>query len=154
MIRFVLPPPYSKVRGHEKWYVYFQKYIAGNDHDIRVIVIGKKAFAIKRMVRENDFRASGSGKILYDKSLFDENTIRLSFNLAANLKTQCVAFDYIYDNGKPLVVEISYGFSQGGYDPCPGYWDIDLNWHEEKFNPYGWIVEDLIRDLNTKSLSD
>jgi glutathione synthase/RimK-type ligase-like ATP-grasp enzyme len=154
MIRFVLPPPYSKVRGHEKWYVYFQKYIAGNDHDIRVIVIGKKAFAIKRMVRENDFRASGSGKILYDKSLFDENTIRLSFDLAANLKTQCVAFDYIYDNGKPLVVEISYGFSQGGYDPCPGYWDKELNWHDGKFNPYGWMIEDLIRDIKTKLLSD
>jgi glutathione synthase/RimK-type ligase-like ATP-grasp enzyme len=150
IVRFVLPPPYSRVRGHENGYIYFQKYITGNNHDIRVIVIRDKALAIKRMVRENDFRASGSGEILYDRSMFDEKIIRLSLDLAAKLKTQCVAFDYVNDNGKPLVVEISYGFSPGGYEPCPGYWDKELNWHDGKFNPYGWMIEDLIRDLEAK----
>jgi glutathione synthase/RimK-type ligase-like ATP-grasp enzyme len=143
--RFVLPPPYALVRGREKGYIYFQKYIEGNDHDIRVIVIGNKAYAIKRLVRDGDFRASGSGKILYDKHLFDEKTIKLSFDLAQKLQTQCVAFDYVHDKNKPLVVEISYGFSPKGYDPCPGYWDKDLIWHEGKFSPYGWMVEDLLK---------
>jgi len=147
--RFVLPPPYSRIRGPEKGYIYFQEYVSGNDHDIRVIVIGDKAIAIKRMVRENDFRASGSGQIFYDRNLFDENTIRLSFDLAAKLKTQCVAFDFVHENRKPLVVEISYGFSPGGYEPCPGYWDKELIWHNGMFNPYGWMIEDLIRDLKT-----
>jgi len=141
IVRFVIPPPYARLRGREKGYVYFQEFIADNDHDIRVIVIGDKAFAIKRMVRSGDFRASGSGNILYDRGLFDEETIKLSFSLAGKLKSQCVAFDFVHDNGKPLLVEISYGFSPEGYDPCPGYWDKDLNWHEGKFDPYGWMVE-------------
>jgi glutathione synthase/RimK-type ligase-like ATP-grasp enzyme len=50
----------------EKNYVYFQDFIPQNDFDIRIIVIGKRAFAIKRMVRKGDFRASGSGNIKYD----------------------------------------------------------------------------------------
>jgi len=149
MLRFVSPPPYSIVRGRERGYIYFQEYIPNNDSDIRVIVIGDKAFAIKRMVREGDFRASGSGNILYGKELFDENIIRLSFSMAERLKSQCVAFDFVHDNGTPLIVEISYGFSPAGYDPCPGYWDSNINWHNGKFNPYGWMVENLIKELQS-----
>ena len=143
-VRFVIPPPYAIVRGRERGYVYFQEYITSNDSDIRVVVIGDKAFAIKRMVRGGDFRASGSGNIIYDRHLFDEDTIKLSFSLSEDIKSQCVAFDYVHVNGRPLVVEISYGFSPVGYDPCPGYWDRDINWHEGTFNPYGWMVDNLL----------
>lgn len=141
IVRFVYPPPFAKVLGKEIGYIYFQDYIPDNDYDIRVIVIGDKAFAIKRMVRKNDFRASGSGNILYEKENFDDNTIRLAFDVHNKLKSQCTAMDFVYDNGQPKIVEISYGFVKEGYDACTGYWDKDLNWHEGKFNPYGWMVE-------------
>lgn len=144
IIRLGYKTEYARVTGREKGYIYFQDYIPGNDHDIRVVVIGDKAFAIKRMVRANDFRASGSGNIHYDKSLFKELTIKLSFQVAEKLRTQCVAFDFVHNNNDPLIVEISYGFAPAGYDSCPGYWDKGMNWHEEKFNPYGWIVEELL----------
>ena len=111
LVRFVIPPPVIKIKGRSRGLIYFQEYIHGNDHDIRVVVIGNNAFAIKRMVRENDFRASGSGNILYERHLIDENTIKLSFETAEKLKTQCIAFDFAYDKGNPLIVEISYGFS-------------------------------------------
>ena len=145
-IRLVWQPTFSRVAGREIGYVYFQKFIPGNDSDIRIIVIGDKAFAIKRMVRSNDFRASGSGNILYEKEHFDEATVKLSFELAHKLKTQCVAFDFVFQDGEPLVVEISYGFSPEGYDPCPGYRDSDLVWHEGMFDPYGWMVDLMFRD--------
>ena len=150
ILRLVHSTEYSRVAGREIGYIYFQEYIPGNDHDIRVVVIGDKAFAIKRMVRDNDFRASGSGEILYERCLFNEDTIRLSFDLASQLKCQCMAFDYVHLNSKPMVVEISYGFSPKGYDPCPGYWNKDLNWHEGSFNPYGWMVEGLIESIRKK----
>ncbi|MGC8866540.1 MAG: ATP-grasp domain-containing protein, partial [Bacteroidales bacterium] len=143
-IRLVYPPAYDRVLGKERGYVYFQDFIPDNDHDIRVIVIGDKAFAIKRMVRKNDFRASGSGHILYERSNFNEDTILLAFVIHEKLKSQCTAMDFVYDNGKPKIVEISYGFVSEGYDPCVGYWDKDLNWYEGKFNPYGWMVDLMI----------
>lgn len=145
--RIFIRTGFEKVQGKEKGYVYYQEFIPGNDHYIRVIVIGKKAFAIKRLVRKNDFRASGSGTILYEKGLYDEDIIRLSFELSLKLKSQCVAFDYIYDNKEALLTEISYGFSPEGYDLCPGYWDNNMRWNEGEFNPYGWMVENLIAGL-------
>lgn len=144
LIRFIIPPPFARHGVRERGYVYFQEFIPGNDHDIRVVVIDDKAFAIKRLVRKGDFRASGSGDILYEKNFFQEEIINLSFEIARKLKTQCVAFDFIYDKETPLLVEISYGFSPEGYDSCPGYWDNEINWHEGPFNPYGWMVESII----------
>ena len=147
MVRFFYPPPFARMAGREKGYAYFQDFIPNNDFDIRVIVIDNKAFAIKRMVRKDDFRASGSGNILYEKKHFDEATITLSFELARKLKSQSTAFDFVYKDGKPLVVEISYGFVKEGYDPCPGYWDCELTWHEGPFNPYGWMVDTIIKSI-------
>ena len=135
---------FSKVHGNESGYVYFQDFIPGNDHDIRVIVIGNKAFAIKRMTRENDFRASGSAAVLYEKELFDESVIKLSFDINKKLQSQCLALDYVFADGKPLVLEISYGFYIPVYEPCPGYWDDNLQWHQGKINPYGWMVENIL----------
>jgi len=146
-IRIFSPTVFTKNYGRARGYIYFQKFVPDNDHDIRVIVIGDKAFAIKRMVRKNDFRASGSGNILYDKQLFNEREIQLAFEINDKLKSQCTAMDFVYDKGQPKIVEISYGFSPEGYDDCPGYWDRDLNWHEGKFNPYVWMVDDLVRNI-------
>lgn len=129
-----------KIIGHEKGYVYFQDFIPGNDHDIWVIVIDGKAFAIKRLVREGDFRASGSGQVLYEKQHFNEETIRLSFEAAEKIKSQCLAIGYVFKNGQPLIVELSYGFTKEGYYSCEGYWDRELNWHTGTFDAQGWMV--------------
>jgi glutathione synthase/RimK-type ligase-like ATP-grasp enzyme len=151
VIRLAFTTEFSKVAGREKGYIYFQNFIPNNDHDIRVVVIGDKAFAIKRLVRKGDFRASGSGEILYEKSFIDENIVNISFQVSGLLNAQCIAFDYVFDMTNPLIVEISYGFTPSGYDPCPGYWTRDLVWHEGKFNPYGWMVENLVRSAQIKA---
>lgn len=149
-VRTIIPPRYSRIMGRDKGYVYFQDFIKGNDHDIRVVIIDNKAFAIKRLVRRNDFRASGSGNILYDREIFDEELIKLSFELADKLKGQSIAFDFVYDGVSPKLLEISYGFVPEGYDNCPGYWDKSIVWHSGTFNPYGWIIDALVRDLNDR----
>lgn len=151
-VRIFMEPMYAKVKGRDLGYVYFQDFIPNNNSDIRIIVIQHKAFAIKRMVRENDFRASGSGSILYEKELFDENTIRLAFQIAEKLQGQSVALDFIYDNGTAKVVEVSYGFVQAGYDKCEGYWDNELNWHEGKFDPCEWMVDLVVDKIKDKEL--
>ncbi len=120
IVRLVYTTEYAKVTGREVGYVYFQDFIPDNDHDIRVVVVGDKAFALKRMVRENDFRASGSGSILYEKKYFDDETVRISFEISERIKAQCMTFDFVYLQGNPLVVEISYGFTADAYDACTG----------------------------------
>ncbi|KAF0195917.1 MAG: hypothetical protein FD166_2644 [Bacteroidetes bacterium] len=152
MAHIVYPLKVEQAKGREKGYVYFQDFMPDNLFDIRVIVIGNKAFAIKRMVRQNDFRASGSGHILYKKEDIDERCVSLAFLSNQKIRSQCIAFDFVFDqNNNPLIVEISYGFMAKGYDPCPGYWDKEMNWHEGKFNPYGWMIDHLIETIGAET---
>lgn len=149
LVRFVYPTDFARMHQREKGYVYFQEFIQNNTFDIRVVVVGDKAFAIKRMTRANDFRASGSGNIIYNKSEIDERCVQISFEVNKKINSQSIAYDFVFDsNNNPLIVEISYGYSPAGYYDCPGYWDHKMNWHEGKFNPYGWMVDDILRDEN------
>jgi glutathione synthase/RimK-type ligase-like ATP-grasp enzyme len=148
MVRFFHPPQFAKVAGREVGYAYFQDFIPNNQSDTRIIVIGDKAFALMRYVRENDFRASGSGNFGYAKELFDERCVQIAFELSDKLRLQVGAFDFVFDeNNNPLVVEVSYGYTASGYNNCPGYWDSHLVWHEGKFNHEGWMVENIILGL-------
>ncbi len=134
------------VNNAEGGYAYFQDFMSGNDHDIRVIVIGNKAFAIKRICRNGDFRASGSGIIRYSREEIDERCVALSFEIAQSLKSQCVGFDWVYDkDNNPFIIEMSYGFTASGYDDCEGYWTEDMQWHGGKgFDFCGWMVDEII----------
>jgi hypothetical protein len=146
IVRLVKPPRYAQVMGNEIDYLYFQEFIPNNDSDIRIIVIDGKAFALKRMVREKDFRASGSGEFKYEKEVFDERCVKMSFDYTKLMKAQCVAYDYVFDaENNPKLIEISYGFANKVYDPCVGYWDENMNWYEGKFNPYGWMVDLMLK---------
>ena len=145
--RLFIPTEFAKMRSNDVGYIYFQDFIPNNKFDIRVIVIAGKAFAAKRMVRKNDFRASGSGNLIYEKEHIPIDSVKLAFQLVDKLQSQCAAFDFIYDSAhQPLVVEVSYGFPTKTADPCIGYWDKTLQYHAESFTPQEWMVEALINE--------
>lgn len=145
LVRLFIPTEFAKMHAREKGYVYFQDFVPMNKFDIRVIVIGDKAFAVKRMCRPNDFRASGSAAPKYDKDEIDLRCVKESFKIAANLKDNCIGFDWIFDkNNPPLIVEIGYGFAVHFYDPCPGYWTNDMKWNEGHFIPQNWMVDNVL----------
>lgn len=131
----------------EKNYLYVQDFIPNNDSDIRVIVIGSKAFAIKRMVRKNDFRASGSGNIIYDPEQIPLECIQIAFETNKKIRSQCTAYDFVFLDAKPLIIEVSYGFDQSGYLECPGYWDENLTWIDGNFTPEYFMIEDIMSQL-------
>lgn len=134
-------------RSRDRGYAYFQDFISGNDHDIRVVVIGRRAFAIKRLVREGDFRASGSGKIVYAPNEVPLECVKIAFEITARLASQCAAYDFVFDGNRPLIVEVSYAFAQDAYRACPGYWDDTLNWHSEHVEPERFMIEDALGAL-------
>lgn len=142
--RLVIPKEAEKNFPVERNYAYFQKFIPNNDHDIRIIVIGKRAFAIKRMVREGDFRASGSGNIIYDPHQIPKECLKVAFDVTKKLNSQCLAFDFVMLGNKPLIVELSYSFARKGYLDCPGYWNNELEWIEGAFSPEFFMIEDFI----------
>lgn len=153
--RLIIPSTFEKMHGTEKGYVYFQDFMPENDYDTRLIVVGNRCFGIRRYNRKGDFRASGSGAIKYEKELFDKDAIRIAFSIAQKLQTQSLAFDFIKDvEGRWMIVEISYGYAIALYDKCDGFWDKDLEWHDESVNPEYFIIEDLISKLQNNTVSN
>ncbi|SRX54898.1 RimK family alpha-L-glutamate ligase [Aequorivita sp. CIP111184] len=146
--RLLRPNDFEKMSQYEKGYVYFQDFIPDNSFDIRIVVIGDRAFGLKRMTRARDFRASGSGVIIYDKEAVDERCVKIAFKVNKKIKSQSIAFDFVFDaNNNPLIVEISFGYSVHAYDKCPGYWNNNLSWTGGIFNPQEWIIENLINGI-------
>ena len=146
--RLFISTEFAKFHAPEKGYVYFQDFIPNNTFDIRVIVIGGKAFAMKRICRQGDFRASGSGHFIFETQQIDSRCIEITFEINKAIKSQSLAVDFVFDKeNNPLLVELSYGFSMAIYDQSPGYWTADLAFHKEKFNPQGWIVEEVIASI-------
>ena len=155
LARLLYRPRFSRILGSEKGYVYFQDFASANDSDTRVVVIGSRAFAIQRHVRPGDFRASGSGLIDHDPSNIDQRCIELAFSAARKLGGTCICFDFVLDaESLPKVIEISYGFSQTGYEACPGFWTSDFRYHPGRFDPQGWMVEQILeKAMSAKPMS-
>lgn len=143
------PTEFAHYHGNECGYAYFQEFIPNNNCDIRICIVGDKAFGLKRLTRENDFRASGSGNIIYRKEEIDERCVKIAFEINKKLNTQSIAYDFVFDaDNNPLIVEISYGYAGPAYKKCEGFWTSDMKWHPgENFNFCGWMIDNLINDL-------
>jgi glutathione synthase/RimK-type ligase-like ATP-grasp enzyme len=149
LARFFIPTKAEKFSSLENGYIYFQDFISDNDFDTRLVVIGDRCFGFRRYNRKNDFRASGSGDLAYEKELFNEKMIKIAFEVATKLKSQSIAFDFLYENGEPKIMEISYCFVMGKYyDSCTFYWDKNLNLHYDEVDPQKYMIEDFINTIN------
>jgi glutathione synthase/RimK-type ligase-like ATP-grasp enzyme len=136
----------KKFSSTEKGYVYFLEFYRNNTSDIRVSVVGNRAWAFQRLTRENDFRASGSGKLDYDSKKIPEQIIKQSFEATRKLKMQCICFDWVRaSDGKYSFVEISYGFVDDCVYRCEGFWDSELKWHKGHFYPSIAIAKDFYK---------
>lgn len=128
----------------ERGYIYFQEFMPDNAFDTRVTVIGERAFAFTRDNRPGDFRASGSGRLCYDPARIDRRCIESAFRVAERLRTQSLAFDFLFDQtGAPRIGEISYCYMAKAVYDCAGHWDIQLKWREGHVWPQDAILEDI-----------
>lgn len=143
--RLFIATDFAKMHPREKGYAYFQEFIPNNNYDTRIVVIdGKKAMGERRYCRKGDFRASGSGDFEYVN--IEPEILKVAFDIAQKLKLQSVAFDFIFKDGQPLIVEISYAFGTHGISHCGGYYTQDFQWHgTESLDFCEWMVEEVIK---------
>ncbi len=121
----------ERVEINEKLII--QTFIPNLGNDYKVLVFNEKYYLLKRLVRDGDFRASGSGKLLFPDKLEDEEMKVLSFarQAYAELNTPLLSIDIAYDGNKCHMVEfqcLNFGpytiqFSDG-YHLC----DENGNW--------------------------
>ncbi|GJL50518.1 ATP-grasp domain-containing protein [Candidatus Nitrospira salsa] len=156
---------YSLPPDIQRGCVLFQEFIPGNDHDLRIVVIGYRAFAFRRMNRPGDFRASGSGLIDWNPQEINEASIHLALSIAKKLGQQVITFDIVHRNHEPYVVEVSYYYEAWTVFECPGHWTLKehtstntLQWIEGKTKPEDAIFIDLLNEIeenrSAKSVGD
>jgi glutathione synthase/RimK-type ligase-like ATP-grasp enzyme len=149
-------PPLSELPSTQ-WerhrnYVLFQRFLPENGYDTRITVIGKRAFGFRRLNRENDFRASGSGRIDYAPERIDPRFVHLAFDTAERLSLQSVAIDGLYDHARdPVTAEMTYTFASDAVHACPGHWVRETNgsltWSDGHLWPEAAQAEDLLNAL-------
>lgn len=81
-----------------------QEFIHGLDSDWKVLVFGEKYYCLRRKVRQNDFRASGSG--LFDfveppQALLDSAKV-----IFEKLDVPFISLDLAYDGKKTYIIEM------------------------------------------------
>ncbi len=133
--------------ARESGYVLFQEFQPANDFDTRIVIIGDKAFGLRRRNRPGDFRASGSGYLDYDARGISTEAIAIAFDVSRRLRFQSMAYDFLFDRGgRPLICEISYCFTPGMvYYRCEGHWDSALNFHPGHLYLEDAILDDALR---------
>lgn len=141
------PTTFDHYHGREIGYVYFQDFIPDNTTDFRIKVVNGNCWGFQRKVRSGDFRASGSGELIFDNSKIPIVLVKIAQIVAKKIAVQSIAFDFVYDKGKKqyLIVEMSYGFGFDEEESHNGYWDKSLAFHPEPFNPFGWMVDNLMK---------
>lgn len=135
----------------QKNYVYFQEYLPDNDHDIRITVIGERAFGYIRHNRPGDFRASGSGNFDPAKKNIPIEAVELAHKVSKKGNFQSMAYDILVDpSGKYRINEISYCYVNHLIEDCPGYWDRELKFHKQKMWPEEAHVIDFLNQITSQ----
>jgi hypothetical protein len=76
--------------------------------------------------------------------------VRTALDISKHFGFQAMAYDFVYDeNHSPRIVEISYLYGGAGHpDFMNGYWDFELNWHEGRYWPQFFELQDLLPEIN------
>jgi glutathione synthase/RimK-type ligase-like ATP-grasp enzyme len=131
--------------SRQQGYLYFQEFLPNNEFDTRITVIGDRAFGFMRANRPNDFRASGSGSIIYAPEKIDKRCVGIAFKVADQIGAQSLAFDFLFNSQKePMITEISYCYMSSAVQACEGQWDRQGAWHEGHVSPEELILENLL----------
>ena len=129
---------------NNRGYVLLQKFIPDNKYDVRVTIIGERGIIFRRQVRNNDFRASGSGKIDYNVSERDIQAIPIARRISQLIHSQTMTYDFVYDMEELKIVEMSYGFVAKAVYAAEGWYDEKMIFHPEHTDAHEMVIKQLI----------
>jgi glutathione synthase/RimK-type ligase-like ATP-grasp enzyme len=110
--------------------VYWQEFVRGNSADLRITAIGDRyAFGFWRNNRPGDFRASGSGRIDYDRAI-PESLVRYCMGMNKRFEFDSMAYDILFDHDRFLLTEMSYATVDYAIHEARGSYRLD--------DAFGW----------------
>lgn len=138
---------YTKESFHRSKFV-VQNLIEGLRNDWKVLVYGKRCFALRRDNRDNDFRASGSGKFHFSKDL-PLGMLDFAHAVCKHFNVPHISLDIGFDGAKFHLIEFQFiNFGTTTIEKAPHHF-INL--------PSGWDLIESKTDLElvyTESILD
>jgi hypothetical protein len=122
-----------------------QRYCPGNPGDYRIVVIGHRVMGFMRRNRQNDFRASGSGDVVFVEEL-DRTLVELATWISRENNFESMAYDFVKSGNKWVVLEMSYTYPHWSLLKCDYFYDTRTGKRVSKTGiyPEEFIVEDFL----------
>lgn len=90
----------------QKDYVYFQEYVPNDGYDVRVILVGNRAFGYYRKVLRGDFRASGMSTV--KRRGVPDEAIRVAREVQRHVQSPQLVVDMVRGrDGRYVIIEYS-----------------------------------------------
>lgn len=137
---YYLKALYKKIKGNlnphyfedEKYFgrIVLQEYVPDLECDWKVLVFGNKYYALRRNVRKNDFRASGSGLFAFE--IPDDRILDYAKSVYEKMNVPFLSLDLCMDkNGKVYLIEFQ-GLHFGPYTliNSPHYFTYQESWEK------------------------
>jgi hypothetical protein len=127
---------YVKNSYYQKKFI-LQPYIPNLENDWKVLIFGEKVYILRRGVRKNDFRASGShvGYKAGSNSGFPIDHLDRLIELKNKIGLPNISIDYTFDGKKGYIIEFqgiyfglsTHNYSDDYYEKVDGKWEIKAN---------------------------
>lgn len=105
-VRFYKYQGYRKESQHRKKFI-VQQFIPNLKHDFKVLIFGQRAYILKRGIKKNDFRASGSRWNYHIAKSAEppDGIFDFCFNIKNSLNVPNVSLDIAFDGEKFYLIE-------------------------------------------------
>lgn len=128
---------YVKESFHRSKFV-VQNLIPGLKNDWKVLVYGSRCYALRRDNRDNDFRASGSGKFHFSRDL-PAGMLDFALSVRKHFNVPHISLDIGFDGAKFHLIEFQFiNFGTTTIEKAPHYF---IN------SPSGWVIIESKSDL-------
>jgi len=123
-----------------------------NSYDIRVTVIGNRAFGLTRSNRQATF-ARPQRCYRFSPENIPSEAVRIAHDISLKNAFRSMSYDFLHaPGGELLISEVSYCAPNWSVHNFPGYWDRDLVWHEGAIWPEYAEVEDFLEEILSKEV--
>lgn len=110
--------PYSLRRQK----IILQEFVPNLDGDYKVLIYGHRAYIVRRGVRDNDFRASGSGKLSWPKEIPD-GLLEVAWKILKGFDVPHISLDIAFDGRQFHMIEVQFlQFGTATLDRSKHYW--------------------------------
>ena len=151
-IRALKHKGYLKDSRHRQKFI-TQNMIEGLSNDYKVLVFGNRLYYLRRDVRDNDFRASGSGKFRFEKEC-PPGMLEYAYRVFRYFDVPNISLDVCFDGENFHVIEFqALYFGSTTIEKAPffcRYSDREISYFEEKSNLEEVYMSSIVQYLDNE----